>query len=283
MTDMPVENIYTVDTPLGGVFVRSYVASSGGSALVVDTGLAETAGQILELLRSLGLPKVAAIVHTHGHWDHIGGTSAIRAETGCIVAAHGDDAEMVASRTGNDRRFLNRFAEFPPDESEYRDIHSKMGAEPTVDMTLNGGEVFVVGDMELEIVPMPGHTPGCIGILDKSSGALISGDALQGRGIHVNMAQYEDVRAYRQTIEMVAKMGVKTLLSAHTLPFSGDVLKGFLEDSLDEVSVIEQNIKNAKSEIFEDMVREVCAKMGKPVNIQAQFTIRAHMDDLKIS
>jgi glyoxylase-like metal-dependent hydrolase (beta-lactamase superfamily II) len=70
-----------------GVFVRRYrffaqnivAVVDRGEALVVDTR--STYGQALEVLvdlRSLGAPKVVAVVNTHGHYDHAFGNRVFR-------------------------------------------------------------------------------------------------------------------------------------------------------------------------------------------------------------
>jgi glyoxylase-like metal-dependent hydrolase (beta-lactamase superfamily II) len=44
------------------------------------------------------------------------------------------------------------------------------------------GEVVDLGDRELEVIALPGHTPGSIALLDRASGTLFSGDPIQRDG-----------------------------------------------------------------------------------------------------
>ena len=42
------------------------------------------------------------------------------------------------------------------------------------------GDLFTIGDDKIEIVHLPGHTPGSIGVLSYNSGVLCTGDMLFG-------------------------------------------------------------------------------------------------------
>ena len=63
-------------------FVGTYKASAhmvdtGEGLILIDTGYPETADVIVESLELLGysIKDVKYILHSHGHWDHTGGTA----------------------------------------------------------------------------------------------------------------------------------------------------------------------------------------------------------------
>lgn len=47
---------------------------------------------------------------------------------------------------------------------------------------LKEGDIIDVGGYEFEVIHFPGHTKGSIGLLDKKSGILISGDIVNSVG-----------------------------------------------------------------------------------------------------
>lgn len=55
----------------------------------------------------------------------------------------------------------------------------------------------------VETVALPGHTRDFIGVLDKRSGTLITGDAVQGYGIGKYRCSLEDEAAYLRTLKQI--------------------------------------------------------------------------------
>ena len=109
-----------------------------GEALLIDA--ANEAPRILKELEGL---RVATILTTHGHADHVQALVAVRGSTHARFACHADDAGMMP---------------IPPDQR------------------VQDGEVFRFGDHELRAVHTPGHTPGSICFLIDD--LLFSGDTL---------------------------------------------------------------------------------------------------------
>jgi glyoxylase-like metal-dependent hydrolase (beta-lactamase superfamily II) len=91
--------------------------------------------------------EVLAAVQTHGHWDHVRAWDGVRDGLGIEVWGHPGDAEL-----------------FPR----------------AVDRELAGGDTLPVGDIEVEVLHLPGHTAGSL--LYLAAGAerphLITGDTL---------------------------------------------------------------------------------------------------------
>lgn len=109
-----------------------------GEGLLIDA--ANEAPRILEELEGL---RVATILTTHGHPDHVQALVAVRGSTQARFACHAEDAGMMP---------------IPPDHR------------------VRDGEVFRFGDHEIRALHTPGHTPGstCFLIDD----LLFSGDTL---------------------------------------------------------------------------------------------------------
>ncbi|MDY7037030.1 MAG: MBL fold metallo-hydrolase, partial [Thermodesulfobacteriota bacterium] len=110
---------------------------TGESVLVDAPGEAD---RILEAMKG-ARPKYILI--THNHFDHTRALSKLKKVLKLPVAAHLEDAPRLPIR---------------------------------VDMTLNDGDNIPLGNIRLEVLHTPGHTPGSICIL--SDPFLISGDTL---------------------------------------------------------------------------------------------------------
>ena len=142
---------------LGPLQTNCYVVRrerGAAEAIVVDPG-----GDVSELRLALARmgAEVAAILLTHGHWDHVLGVA--------------DLAEASSAPV-----YLGE-AELPELESGGPDL---MGFPParrfSPDHLLSGGEKLDLAGLEVEVVLVPGHRPGHVAFA--IDGCLFSGDVL---------------------------------------------------------------------------------------------------------
>lgn len=125
-------------------------------AAVVDPGA--EGGRILNRLKSLGL-TCKYIILTHGHVDHIAALKEVREATGAQVLIHTQDAGMLTNPGLNLSMFMGSALKFKEAER-----------------LLEDGNKVQVGEVIVEVIHTPGHTPG--GISLKVGQDLITGDTL---------------------------------------------------------------------------------------------------------
>lgn len=125
-------------------------------AAVIDPG--DEADRILLALAERGL-TVTHILNTHGHFDHVGANRRLKQATGAPILIHALDAPML--------RLLARTA-----------AAWGMAAEnsPDPDRLIAEGEMIPVGELALQVIHTPGHTPG--GVSFYANGVLFVGDTL---------------------------------------------------------------------------------------------------------
>ncbi len=142
---------------LGPIQTNCYVlrADRGApEAAVVDPG-GDAAELRLQLARSGA--ACAAILITHGHFDHVGGVADL---------AEGTGAPVYMPEGERDR--LEQYAQFAP--------AGVPGRSYVPDHLLEGGETISVAGLELECVAIPGHSPAHVAFY--TDGCLFSGDLL---------------------------------------------------------------------------------------------------------
>ncbi|MCP5003885.1 MAG: MBL fold metallo-hydrolase [Planctomycetes bacterium] len=154
--------------PLGSC---CYILSTSGSsdAMIIDPG--GDAGQIIKLLEEKGL-RLTTLINTHGHGDHIGANKELKIVfPESNICIHRDDAEMLTD--------------------PFKNLSLLGGvrySSPPADKILFHRDKVEFGGYTLEVLHLPGHTPGGIGLyVDRSSDGevpvLFSGDTLMERGI----------------------------------------------------------------------------------------------------
>jgi len=159
---------------------------AGGPVLVVDP--ADDAAGILE---ALGSRRVAAVVLTHGHFDHLGAVREILDSTGAPLVVHEDDAASSTTSTGNGGALFG-FSE----------------TAPQADRTVRDGDVITAGELELRVIHTPGHTPGSICLY--GGDILLSGDTLFAGSIGRTDFPGGDMAAMRRSIARLASLPDET-------------------------------------------------------------------------
>lgn len=148
-------NIETITA--GPLETNTYLISSGPRALVVDPGY-DAAKVVLARAESSDL-EIAAIVNTHGHWDHATDDARLMRATGAPLYIHDRDAEMVKSPTTS--------------------LSLPFTLEPATPSNLmRDGDVLNLGAHQFRVIHTPGHTPGSICLIVESERVLITGDTL---------------------------------------------------------------------------------------------------------
>jgi len=114
------------------------VADPDGEAAIIDA--ADEAGRILHAVSGL---TVTVVLTTHGHADHIQAVEAVSNRVGVPIRIHADDQPLAGI---------------------------------TDAIPIGDGEVIDIGDLQLEAIHTPGHTPGSICF--RLEAHLFSGDTL---------------------------------------------------------------------------------------------------------
>ena len=75
-----------------------------------------------------------------------------------------------------------------------------------------------LGDRVFEVLHLPGHSPGSIGLWDKDSGTLFSGDAVYD-GPLLDTLPDADIRAYIKTMQRLQTLPVNIVHAGHDPSF----------------------------------------------------------------
>lgn len=200
--------------------------------LLIDTGLG--VASLATAARDL-FEKPLTVALTHCHMDHAGGACEF---ADCCVHA----AEAQALADGSNHLPLDMAAYGAEDLAWFASIgydisgglltavphkgfdpasHRMAGA--TVGRLIGEGDVVDLGDRRFQVLHLPGHSPGSIGLYESASQTLFSGDAIYD-GPLLDQIPRSDIAAYRVTMERLLALAPRTIHAGHEHSFGRDRL-----------------------------------------------------------
>jgi glyoxylase-like metal-dependent hydrolase (beta-lactamase superfamily II) len=213
-----------VDTRMAG---RSRLTSAylleGSEPTLVETGPTTSIEAVTAGLHSLGLQAedLAHIVVTHIHLDHAGGVGRLSQRfPRALVWVHDRGAPHLA-----DPQRLVASAARVYGEEQMRSLFGPVDPVPSDRLrSVSEGDRIAVGTRSLEVMYTPGHASHHIALVDSTSGAVFTGDAL---GIHLPDARVLrpatpppdiDVELGVRSIERIRARAESVLLFSHFGP-----------------------------------------------------------------
>ena len=252
------ENVYTaVGFSVSNV---SMIVGDDG-VIIIDTGMmVGDANRIMAEFRKLTDKPVKAIIFTHSHGDHTGGSAAFIGNERPQIWAHknfGSEAEpLVAGGVTFQRVRGARQAGFklPPEQ------RINNGIAP-VRYPRRGGQAFASGDatrpthflederttikvagVELELVSSPGETNDQLFVWDPTGKVLFAGDNFYRSFPNlyaIRGTPNRSVRLWAESLDKLADNDAAALVGGHTRPILGaSKVKQVLKDYHDAVQFI---------------------------------------------
>lgn len=178
-------------------------------SMLIDTGwgIGDLPGAVSELT-----DKPVIIVNTHGHPDHVCGN--YQFESAFITKE--DEHLLKGCFDEKMRRWVieNGIGSPLPEGFSKEDwIHAKPGGL----IHMQDGQVFDLGGRTIEVISVPGHTPGCVALLDSKDRMLLTGDTIHEGDVWMFLEESQPLEAYLSSLKKLDSLSGRfdMILPAH--------------------------------------------------------------------
>ena len=287
-----VPGIHRIEGDLGERYVCQYLLVGEERTLLVDTGLRDMPAEVIALyLATLdrSLEDVDYVLISHADVDHCGGNRALRAAAprARLLCGEADRAwiESNDAMMAENYRWYESYG-FGPSAEDVAFLERELGGDAPIDLGLRGGETLRLGpSWRLEVLALPGHTPGHLGLWDPQSQTAIVIDAVLGDGVcdragnRLIPPRYYSAADYEATIRRVQALDPERLLTAHFPVMDRAAASEFLDRSLAFVHAMRDAVRASKTTDLWPLTQEVGAAVGPFPSFTHELaaSVRAHL------
>jgi glyoxylase-like metal-dependent hydrolase (beta-lactamase superfamily II) len=282
--------IHRIEGDLGERYVCQYLLVGEERTLLVDTGLRDMPGEVIAPYVELG--EIDDVLISHADVDHCGGNRALRAAAPRARFLCGEPdrpwIESNAAMLAENYRWYEAYG-FGPSADDVAFLERELGGDAPIDVGLRGGETLRLGpSWRVEVLALPGHTPGHVGLWDPPSGAAIIIDAVLSDGVYDRAGnrlippRYYSARDYEATIRRIRALDPALLLTAHYDVMKRDAARAFLDRSLAFVQAVREAVRAGTTTDLWPLTQQVDAAVGPfpAFTHELAASVRAHLAEV---
>lgn len=203
------------------------------SAALIDCGLG--VAPLAPLIATL-TQQACPVILTHGHLDHAGSahefaerwghlSDEVRDERHLSLSTHEHAQDLGIDTTELGAAgdwMLTRLPHAEFDPRDYRQLPAPLTRH------LEDGDWIDLGSCTLEVLHLPGHTPGSIALYDAERGELYSGDIVYDDELLDSLPE-SDIPAYRASLRRLRALPVTLVRPGHGPCFDGERLREIID------------------------------------------------------
>lgn len=242
-----VHSIPAGSSPFMGFFAPNVYLVVGNEGALIDSGYGnpESVGSRLDYVNSFAGLRLAYILITHAHPDHLGGARKIKERTGAQIVLHSAEARA---------------------------------ADVLADKLVEEGDVLPLDGASLEVLHTPGHSLGHVCFLLKEKRILFSGDHVLGMGTTAMRPPEGDMAQYIDSLRKLLDYDIEMICPGHGPPITAprQKLEELIQHRLDREQQVLNGLRRGKATVKE-LVAEIYPELDSRLYEAAQGQVLAHL------
>lgn len=190
-----------------------YIIENGTNGILVDTGKREYVNQVIEQCKAY---QVKLIILTHAHFDHAENAARISEIFGIPIGMNEQDCDLIQSNLNQPMYATNILGKVVLSAS-MRDFSIRTMSKFKPNILLHDGDTLFDYGFDAQIIALPGHTIGSIGI-DVDKKYLIVGDALMNMFYPTVSMLFNNREQMLESARIISNIGDRTIYFGHGKP-----------------------------------------------------------------
>lgn len=237
-----------------------FLLDTGKTSILYDSGFAFTGNSLVaNIEKELGERELDYIFLTHSHYDHAPGSmyAARRYKNAKVVA--GEYATKIFSKASARALMKELDAAYAKENGIYE--YENLIDDLHVDIPVTDGTIINAGELEVEVLHLPGHTKCSVGFYCRDKKFLMGTESLGvfGTGNVVMPSYLVGYKMVIDSIKRVTELPLEHILVPHWGVLSGDECRHYLKNAMDNAvntaNLILKGYKSGKndSELVDDL------------------------------
>jgi glyoxylase-like metal-dependent hydrolase (beta-lactamase superfamily II) len=241
---------------------NTYLLGCGRDVALIDPG-PEDEAHFAAIMRALGDRRIADIIITHTHRDHIDGLPRLKAETGATVHGYGRKARNPGQPTRSPSGGESNDEDFVPD------------------VALTDGSRVEGDGYALTALFTPGHAPDHLCFAIEGTDILLSGDHVMGWNTSVVAPPEGNMVAYMSSLDKLMAREDAVFLPGHggRIEQPQRVVKAFIMHRKMREQAILECIRNGATTIAA-IVAAIYRDLDPRLVRAASLSVAAHVESL---
>lgn len=265
-----------------------FLIDNGETSILYDSGFGFTGYELAENVKKvLGNRKLDYIFLTHSHYDHVLGSAYVLRSYPEAKVVAGNYASGIFKRDGAKKTMkeLDRKYAASCGVTEYEFLADEL----RTDICVKEGDIIHAGEMEFEVLDLPGHTKCSIGFYSRENGFFLSSETLgvyDGKSV-ILPSYLVSYSSSIKSIDKVSKLKIKNILMPHLGMLNQEQTDFFLNNMKSDSEKIAQDILKSillgktnneivdkfKQKYWHDYIKEIYPEAALELNINIMIEL----------
>jgi len=281
-----IEKVKILNMYFGDDIVNSIFMSGLDSLVIIDTGIREKKELLLDEISKYNFVKLFIII-THAHPDHIGNNYALKDKYNPIFISNACSINLLEDYEYQFSKIVSQVRKYFKIDNSIKDSYfSLLDKEVKIDISFCDKMRIDLGNRDLHLIHLPGHTIGDLGIMDKENKILILSELIfkHSRNMIIHIQDYQKYLDSLNIIEkLVSENNLEMLITSHEeKPIKGqDNIFRAIKYNREYIKKIKKEVDNLYKEnnSIRDTAREICRLYSKSYTFDSVITTKALLKD----